>query len=104
MNIKKLLGKRIQEIRKSRRLTQEKVAEIIDIETGSLSNIENGKYYPTAENLEKILKVLNISPEKLFQFEYLQDPENLITEINEILRQNPQKVKEIYKIVKVLID
>jgi transcriptional regulator with XRE-family HTH domain len=53
MDIKKLLGKRIQEIRKSKKLTQEQVAEIIEMEPASLSNIENGKYYPTAENLEK---------------------------------------------------
>ena len=104
MNIKKLLGKRIQEIRKSRHLTQEKVAELIEIETGSLSNIENGKYYPTAENLEKILNVLNVTPEKLLRFEHLQENDSLIFEINELLKQNPQKIKEIYKIVKVIVD
>lgn len=56
MNIKKLLGSRLQEIRKIRKLTQEQVAEFAEIETSSISNIENGKYYPSAENLNKILK------------------------------------------------
>jgi len=102
MNIKKLLGKRIQEIRKQRKLTQEKVAEIMNIETTSLSNIENGKYYPSAENLEKIAQILNISPQILFQFEHHQPPEDLIYEINQLLRQNPNKIADIYKIVKVL--
>ncbi|MGN0014220.1 MAG: helix-turn-helix domain-containing protein [Candidatus Gastranaerophilaceae bacterium] len=50
---KKLLGKRLQEIRKSRKLTQEQVAEFAGLETSSISNIENGKYYPSAENIEK---------------------------------------------------
>ena len=31
-------------------------------------NIENGKYYPTAENLEKIINILDVSAEKLFCF------------------------------------
>ena len=60
MNIKKLLGKRIQEIRKSKKLTQEYVAELVGIEVVSLSNIENGKYYPTAENLKKIINISKI--------------------------------------------
>ena len=104
MNIKKLLGKRIQEIRKRKKLTQENVAELINIETGSLSNIENGKYYPTAENLEKILNVLEISPNELFHFEHLQDSDSMIREINQILNQNPAKIKDFYKIVKALVN
>lgn len=104
MNIKKLLGKRIQEIRKKRKLTQEKVAELINIETVSLSNIENGRYYPTAENLEKILKVLNITPEELFKISHLQKKEILIDEIICLLQNNPDKLEEIYKVVKVIAE
>ena len=32
VNVKKLLGNRIKEIRKERKITQEKLAELIDIE------------------------------------------------------------------------
>ena len=39
MNNKQLLGKRIKELRKAANFTQEKLAELIDIETGSLSGI-----------------------------------------------------------------
>lgn len=53
MNIKKLLGKKIQKIRKTRGITQEKLAELVELDTSSISHIENGKYYPSAENLEK---------------------------------------------------
>lgn len=104
MNIKKILGKRIQEIRKKKKLTQEKVAELIGIETTSLSNIENGKYYPTAENLDKIISVLEITPQKLFSFEHLQDNEEIKKEILNILETHPEKLQIIYKIIRVLID
>ena len=39
MDNKKLLGKRIKELRKNLGLTQEKVAEIISVETTSLSEM-----------------------------------------------------------------
>ena len=60
LNIKKLIGKRIQEIRKQKKITQEYLAELIVIETPSISNIETGKYFPSAENLDKILEVLEM--------------------------------------------
>lgn len=102
MNIKKLLGKQIKEIRKSKKLTQENVAEQIGIEVSSFCNIENGKYYPTAENLDKIMSVLEVSPSKLFSFEHQQEDVDLIKEINSILLENPEKIKDIYKILKAL--
>ena len=55
MDIKKVLGKRIKDLRKAKGLTQEKVAELIGIETKSFSNIETGKVFPIAENLNKIM-------------------------------------------------
>ena len=102
MDIKALLGKRIKEIRCANKLTQEAVAEIIEMETASLSNIERGKYYPTAENLEKILVALKTTPHELFNFEHHQDNKTLQDEIVRILEQNPDKIKDIYKIVKAL--
>lgn len=103
MNIKKALGKRIKEIRVSLGLTQEEVAEKIEINPSSYCNIENGKYYPTAENLDKILLALNISPSEIFEFEHLQDNDDLIEEINNMLRDNPEKVSEIYKVIKAIV-
>ena len=53
MDNKKLLGKRIKEIRKQKNLTQEQLAELIQIETGSLSAIESGRHFPSLPTLEK---------------------------------------------------
>lgn len=97
MDIKKLLGKRIQEIRKSKKLTQEQVAEIIEMEPASLSNIENGKYYPTAENLEKILTVLETKPSELFIIEHLAPKEELLTEMNALMQDNDKLTRLMYK-------
>ena len=95
--IKQLIGKRIKDIRKSKNLTQEQLAEYIGIETSSISNIENGKYFPTAENLDKILSVLNISPTELFITEYNQNQDYLIEELTNAMRGNEKLTRMIYK-------
>ena len=104
MNIKKLLGKRIKELRKRKNLTQENAAEYIGIDTGSLSNIETGRYYPTAENLEKIAVLLDAAPEKLFAFEHLKAEKDLLTEINGMLKEHPERLQDIYKIIRGLLN
>lgn len=97
MNIKKHLGKRLQEIRKHKKLTQEQVAEFVGIETSSISNIENGKYYPSAENLDKILKILDVQPSEIFAFESSICDEKTIEEMLEDIKKDKKLAKLIYK-------
>ncbi len=67
-NIKKMLGARIQRIRKSMKMTQEQLAEQIGIEPQNVSRIEIGKNYPTPENLAKIAAALGVDVFELFVF------------------------------------
>ena len=97
MDIKKLLGKRIKEVRKSKGLTQEQVAEIIGMEPASLSNIENGRYYPTSDNLEKIINVLGVKPSELYSFEHLAPEPELISEMNEAMQNDFKLTQLMYK-------
>lgn len=103
MEMKKLLGKRIKEIRKSCKMTQEQLGELINIEPSSLGNIENGYNYPLLSTLEKITKVLNCSMTEVFEYEHLDDNDVLIDKINKILEKNPDKVKQVYKLVKAIV-
>lgn len=68
-DIKKLLGKRIKEIRKQKGLTQEQLAELVGIGTPNISYIECGKFAPAIDTLEKIAQVLNIEPFELYRFD-----------------------------------
>lgn len=94
--LKEKLGKRIQQIRKSKNLTQEKLAEMIGIDTPNLSNIERGKRFVSAETLEKIIKSLNIMEKDLFDFEHLKSKDDLINSINTILNESDIKEIEYY--------
>jgi len=96
VSIKEKLGSRIQYIRKSKGLTQEKLAEAIGIDTPNLSNIERGKRFVSADTLEKIIHALGISERELFEFEHIQTREELINSINEILKMSETKDIQYY--------
>lgn len=89
--LKQKLGARIQEIRKSKNLTQESLAEKIDMDKPNLSNIECGKRFMTAETLEKIAKALEVEEKELFNFNHLKAKEELINAINNELAQFKEK-------------
>ncbi len=94
--LKEKLGKRIQQIRKSQNLTQEKLAEMIGIDTPNLSNIERGKRFVSSETLEKIIKSLNIPEKDLFDFGHLKSKTELINSINMILNESDIREIEYY--------
>lgn len=68
MLLKKELGKKIQKLRKSSKITQEKLAEIIGIDPKNVSRIENGNTYPSSETLMAIANALNVNVYELFVF------------------------------------
>lgn len=89
-NNKKLLGKRIKELRKNAGLTQEQLAEMIDIETTSLSGIESGRHFPSLPTLEKIAFSLNTELKSLFDFNHLHS----IDKMKDVIRNNIDKLSE----------
>ena len=95
-SLKEKLGKRIQEIRKSKKMTQEKLAEMIGLDTPNLSNIERGKRFVTSETLEKIINALNVREKDLFDFEHIKSKEELIKLINNILHNSSEKEIEYF--------
>ncbi len=100
MNTKILLGKRIKEIRKLNHLTQEKLAEMVDLETTSLSGIESGRHYPSLPTIEKIAKNLNVEIAELFNFNHLQTTDELKDDIlNKIDKLDDEKLKFIYEFI-----
>lgn len=96
-NIKCLLGKRIKELRQKRKYTQEKLAEMANIEIPSLSNIENGKNYPNHETLNKLAIALNVRPFELFIFEYYKSTEQMIKEMMVLMQEDEELVRKMYK-------
>ena len=96
-----LIGRKIKEIRKKNNLTQENFCEQIGIEPSSLSNIENGKSFPSMQTVLRIMEKLSATPDDFFNFEYLQDEALLEEEIIEIIKNQPYEKKQIiFRIIK----
>jgi DNA-binding XRE family transcriptional regulator len=62
----KALGKKVQKARKKTAFTQEALAEKIGISRAYMGYIEQGRYAPSLEVLEKIAKALKINLSDLF--------------------------------------
>lgn len=54
-------GENLKRVRKQRNITQEQLAEILDVSRQAISKWESGMGYPETEKLLKISKELNIS-------------------------------------------
>ena len=107
MNLKKELGEKIKRVRKLRNLTQEELAEMVDISPRSLSNIEVGACFVKSETLEKIIESLNISTEELFANNHIKTNNELICEIDKFInkaKNDTKTLEKVYKILKCLVE
>lgn len=105
MGIKEELGKKIKRMRINRGLTQEQLAEAVDISQRTLSGIEIGENFVTAETLDKLIKALNTTTDELFALSHLKEEEELLAEINTNIKKiskNPTKLDILYNVTKIL--
>ena len=97
LDIKKLLGRRIKELRINKGYTQEFLAEKIGIGQRNLSKIECGTNFVTSETLAKILMVLNIEAHELFNFSHNKDKEVLKQELLNAINTDRINIELMYK-------
>ncbi len=65
-HIQQQLGKNIQRQRKIRGLTQEALAEAVNVNRAYIGHIEQGRRTPSISMLAKIAKALNVPVSELF--------------------------------------
>ncbi len=98
---KELLGARIRELRKARNLSQEQLAEMIDVEPRHVSRLEVGSSYPRIDRLEKIAVALNVPLKDFFDFMHLESPDARTRNIEEMVKGMDEDYQRIiYKIVR----
>ncbi|MBQ8459802.1 helix-turn-helix transcriptional regulator [bacterium] len=102
-DIKKILGKRIKELRKYKGLSQEQLAEYANVDQRNLSHIECGDNFPSKSLLD-IAKALEIDLPTLFDFEHLTlNRENMSNYIISNIQQlNDKDITTVYRLVKSL--
>lgn len=66
--LRRLFGKRIRQLRRSRDLTQEELADLVSVSAEFISNLERGVNAPSFDTLEKLAEALDVDFFELFVF------------------------------------
>lgn len=100
--MKKMFGRRLRELRIAKKYTQEMIANLINIKPENYSRIENGFSFPKPENIVKISKVLGVEIAELFQFNDINDYDQILEAIIKKLKTDRDAVVLTYKFLKSL--
>ena len=71
------LGDTVKQARTRMKLTQNEVAELIDVDSRTILNIENYKGNPKMEVLHPLVRILKIDAREIFTPEILRDSPSL---------------------------
>ena len=109
-NVEKFIGAQIARIRKDREITQEQLAESVNVATETISRLERGVSIPSLKTLEKISWALHSSLRELLDFEYRMKPEDTLSkeELAKVIAllktRSKEDIKMGYQILKNLFE
>lgn len=89
-DLRRKLGARLKEIRKARGLTQESLAEKVDLTPQYLSRLEAGHQSPSVETVARLAEALDLELCELFDFGH----QGTVKEVRERLRKLIQESNE----------
>ncbi len=90
MDIRKIFGTNLKKYRKLRGLTQEKLAEKVNLSVPYIGAIEIGQKFPSPEKMNSLILVLNISPYLLFvedQLSFEKTREIINKKVDELMNE-----------------
>ena len=98
-----IIGERLKKARTENNLTQEKLAEKLNVSIAFLSRIERGSSHISLKRLSQICDILGISQGSILNGSSNNSNTYLASEFDDILKSTtPEKQKLIYKIAKVI--
>ena len=100
-----VIGSRLKTARVNKHLTQEQLAEKLDVSITCLSRIECGKYEISLKRLEEICGLLDVKISFILDGVSPNSDNYLNNDLSYLLKNcPPEKVKLIYKIVKTIVE
>lgn len=101
--VEQKIGRQIQIMRKKKGYTQQQFAEIVDLSTNYLSDIERGKSFPRADKLVAIINALGCSADELFadviDCGYQSKASQLSDTLGELSPENQQLILEVLEVL-----
>ncbi len=100
-----IIGERLRKARIDKNMTQEKLAEQIDVSVAFLSRVERGTSHINLKRLTQICEILGVSEGSILNGVSSNSDNYLASEFNNILNSvSSDKQKLIYKIAKVISE
>lgn len=99
-----LVGSRIRELRKGRRLTQTELSEKIGVAQSDLSRMEQGEYKVGLDTLFKILQVFDLKMGEFFgevDEPASEDARELVTDFGDLSEEGKREVRDFVRFKKV---
>jgi len=98
------LGRRVRRFRMEKELTQEGVAELCDLSTKYISDLERGKANVTVMVLDKVAASLGVTAIDLMANGHEAERALLVKEISQFLETaDDAKVRSLYRIMKGIL-
>ena len=100
-----VIGERLKRARKEKHLTQEQLAEKIDVSIAFLSRIERGSSQINLKRLSQICEILDVTEGDILNVASSKSAKYLDSEFANLLKNcSSDKQKLIYDIAKVIAD
>lgn len=100
-----IIGERLKKARLEKNLTQEQLAEQIDVSIAFLSRVERGSSHINLKRLTQIGNILGISEGLILNGASEDSSDYLNADFKEILEKaSPDKQKLIYKIAEIIVN
>lgn len=100
-----IIGERLKKARLEQGLTQENLAEKLDLSVAFLSRVERGNTHINLTRLSEICSLLNISEGDILNGSSSTSSDYMQSDFYELLKKcSPEKQKLIYNIAKVIAE
>ena len=101
----KLIGSRLKQARQKKKLTQENLAEMLDVSIAFLSRVECGSLDISLKRLSQICEILGVTEGAILNGTSTTSHNYLNEDFVSLLKNcPPEKVKLIYKLAKAVVE
>lgn len=100
-----IIGARLKKARINKKITQEKLAEAMDVSVAYISRVERGSTNINLKRLSELCALLDVSEGEILSGSSTVSTSYLNTAFSDLLKNCPtEKIDLIYKIAKVIAD
>jgi len=102
----RLFGKRLRQVRKAARLTQEGLAEAARLNPKYIGQLERAEKRPSFEATISLAKALQVSPSMFFDFDNAEADEKALRRKIDVLLQKSglQQLRQVHRLAKAILE